>query len=385
MRKRPQQEVFAFALRTYLRTASFPDLSNVTNGKALGTRLANKQALVPRFERFFPSSLILQAAMQMQDRNMHKQLLTMRSSISGLKDELKNERERWEVESLQDERLEEKPAPAPVPVPAPAPGYVTKVEVISSSREELKINHVKQDSGILTDEERSDDELEESVQLMLKTFPPPTPTRSSSFSSPLNRSHGSFVVKRDENGNEEAKRKPARNTVRVRARSVAAIEIGQLSTAALSPRSRSQTITDGNLNRFGSMPVINEIPGDALEQNTSASKTFALYGFRRTQSAVERDNRSSFSLPRKLQVTFGSLTRHGSMPVMYSGGRPKSGTEFKNMDENAARLVGSSQPIKRSTSQLVLSRPAWKKATEFETNQMRPFRMYRSTSQVSLV
>lgn len=315
--------------------------------------------------------------MQMQDRNMHKELLAMRSCISVLKDELTNERERWEVESLQDERPEAKPAPAP--------GYVTKVEVINSSREELRINHVKQDSGILTDEERSDEELEESVQQMLKTFPPATPKRSSSFSFTVNRSHGTFVVKRDENGNEEAKRKPARNTVRVRARSVAAIEIGQLSTTALSPRSRSQTVTEATFNRFASMPVINEIPGDALERNASKSKAFALYGFRRTQSTVERDNRSSFSLPRKLPVAFGSLTRHGSMPVMYSGGRPKSGSEFKNMNDNAARLVSSTQPIKRSTSQLVLSKPAWEKAREFETNQMRPYRMYRSTSQVSLV
>ena len=317
--------------------------------------------------------------MQLQDKDMHKQLLTMRSSISVLKDELNNERERWETESLQDDRPEAKPAPVP------APAYVTKVEVVSSSREELGINHVKQDSGILTDEERSDDELEESVQQMLKTFPPATPKRSSSFSFSLNRARSSFVVKRDENDNEEATRKPARTTVRVRARSVATLEIGQLSNTALSPRSRSQTVTDGTFNRFGSMPVINEIPGDVFERNTSRSKTFGLYGFRRTQSAVERDNRSSFSLPRKLPVAFGPLTRHGSMPVMYSGGRPKSGTEFKNNKEEAARIVISSQPIKRSTSQLVLSKPAWERAKEFETNQMRPYRMYRSSSQVSLV
>lgn len=315
--------------------------------------------------------------MQMQDRNLHKQLLTMRTSISGLKAELKNERERWEIESLEEDREEQKPAPAP--------GYVTKVEVINSSREGHRINHVKQDSGILTDEELSDEELEESVQQMLKTFPPTTPKRSSSFSLSVNRFHGSVVVKRDENGDEEAKRKPSRTAVRVRARSVATIEIGQLSTAALSPRNRSQTVAEGTLNRFGSMPVINEMPGDALERNTSRSKTFALYGSRSTQTAVVPDTRSSFSLPRKLPVAFGSLTRHGSMPVMYHSGRPKSATGFENMNENAVRPVSSNQPIKRSTSQLVLSRPAWEKAREFETNQMRPDRMYRSSSQVSLV
>ena len=281
------------------------------------------------------------------------------------------------MESLQEDREEQKAAPAP--------GYVTKVEVINSSREGPRINHAKQDSGILTDEEQSDEELEESVQQMLKTFPPMTPKRSSSFSISVNRSRGSVVVKRDENGDEEAKRKSARTAVRVRARSVATNEIGQWSTAALVPRNRSQTFAEGTINRFGSMPVINEIPGDALERNTSRSKTFALYGSRPTQGAVVRDNRSSFSLPRKLPVAFGSLTRHGSMPVMYHGGRPKSATGFENMNKNAVKLVSSNQPIKRSTSQLVLSRPAWEKAREFETNQMRPHKMYRSSSQVSLV
>lgn len=317
------------------------------------------------------------AAMQLQDRNLHKQLLAMRCSISGLKDELKNEQERWEVESLRDDKEEIKPAPAP--------GYVTQVEVISASREGPKINHAKQDSGILTDEERSDEELEESVQQLSKTYPPMIPKRSSSFSVSLNRFLGNVVVKREETGDEEAKQKPARAPVRVRARSVAVIEIGQSSTAALSPRSRSQTVTEGTSNRFGSMPVINEIPGDALERNTSRSKTFALYGSRQTQNAIVRDNRSSFSLPRKLPIAFGALIRHGSMPVMYHGGRPKPTSGFENMNESAVKLVSSNQPIKRSTSQLVLSRPAWEKAREFESNRMIPHRIYRSTSQVSLV
>ena len=313
--------------------------------------------------------------MQLQDRNLHKQLLAMRCSISGLKDELKSEQERWEMETPQDYREEIKPAPAP--------GYVTQVEVISSSKEGPKINHTKQDSGILTDEERSDEELEESLQQLSKTYPPMIPKRSSSFSVSMNRSLSS--VKREETGDEEAKQKLGRALVRVRARSVATIEIGQLSTAALSPRSRSQTVSEGTSNRFASMPVINEMPGDALERNTSRSKTFALYGSRPTQSTVVRDNRSSFSLPRKLPIAFGELTRHGSMPVMYHGGRSKSASGFENMNESAVKLVSSNQPIKRSTSQLVLSRPAWEKARQFESNQMIPHRIYRSSSQVSLV
>lgn len=320
-------------------------------------------------------------AMQLQDRDMHKQLLTMRSSISSLREELKTEREEWELENQREDTPE--PEPEPEPKPTHARGYVTKVEVVNNDREELRISHVKQDSGILSDEERSDDEeLEESVQELLKTFPPPVRPRSSSFS--FSSKYAGYGVKREENGGGETERGPTRGVVRVRGRSVAGIEVERPSTDVVSPRNRPQFFADGTFNRFGSMPVINEIPGDALQRNTTRSKTFAFYGYRRQQSEVEDDNRVSYPSPKKLPVVFGSLTRHGSMPVMHSGGRPRSGTGSKNTNDNV-RLVVSNQPIKRSTSQIVLSRPAWDKAREFESNQMRPCRVYRSTSQVSLV
>ncbi|PFX14693.1 uncharacterized protein LOC111344469 [Stylophora pistillata] len=313
------------------------------------------------------------AAMQLQDRDMHKQLLTMRSSISSLREELKSEREEWELENQQD---------TPEPKPTHARGYVTKVEVISNEEGELRISHAKQDSGILSDEERSDEDLEESVQELLKTFPPPVRPRSSSFS--FSSKYTNYGVKREENGFGEAERGPTRGVARARARSVAGIEVERLSTDQVSPRNRIQSVADGTFNRFASMPVINEIPGDALQRNTPRSKTFAFYGYGRQQSEVEDDNRVSYSSPKKLPVVFGSLTRHGSMPVMHSGGRPRSGTGSKNTNDNV-RLFISNQPIKRSASQIVLSRPAWDKARVFESNQMRPCRVYRSTSQVSLV
>lgn len=318
--------------------------------------------------------------MQLQDRNMHKQLLAMRSSICILHDELKSERERWEMESQHEDRAD----------PKPAAEYATRGEITrnNNNREQLRINHAKQDSGILTDEEGSDEEeLEESVPQMLKTFPPAIKPRSSSFSAIAKRSnsyHGHAKML-DENADhqETNKRKMPRNVIRVRARSVAAIEIERLSSASLSPR-RSQTFADGLVNRFGSMPVINEIPGDVLERNTFRSKTFAVYGYRRSGSVDENANKSSFSVSKNLPA-FGSLTRHGSMPVMYSGGRPKSGTEIKSSKENKG-LVNNNQPLKRSTSQIVLSRPAFERnVKETESNQMKTYRMYRSTSQISLV
>ena len=312
---------------------------------------------------------------------MHKHLLAMRSSICGLKDELKKESERWEMElAQQEDRADLKPAP----------GYVTKVEVIrdNNHREELGINHAKQDSGILTDEERSDsDELEENVQQLLKTFPPAVKPRSSSLSATakLSNSYHGHAAKRQSEEKESNKRKSP-DVLRVRSRSVAGTDTERLSRASFSLSRRSQTFVDGMVSRFGSMPVINEIPSDALERNTARSKTFAVYGYRRSGSIDDnaRPSSSSFSVPKNLPA-FGSLTRHSSMPVMYSGGRPKSGIELRSKKENK-RPVASSQPaIKRSTSQIILSRPALEKFKETKSNQMKPYRMYRSSSQVSLV
>lgn len=321
-----------------------------------------------------------QAAIQLQDRNMHKQLLAMRSSICGLKDELKSERERWDMETQQDEPANEKPCQA----------YVTQVESVrnNNNRDELRINHVKQDSGILTDEEVSDEELELSVKQMLKTYPPAVRPRSSSFSATAKRSnsyHG-HVVKLNESVDKETNDRKPRAVFRARARSVAAIETERLSSSLPSPRRSSQTFADTvRISRFGNMPVINEIPGDALERNTFRSKTFAIYGYRRGSKSVDDDAvayQSSFSVSKKLP-SFGPLTRHGSMPVMHSGGRPKSGTEFRSSKENAR--IFNNNPIKRSTSQIVLSRPSFEKGKETGSNQIEPYRLYRSTSQISLV
>ena len=311
-----------------------------------------------------------QAAIQLQDRNMHKQLLALRSSICGLRDELKSERERWEIETQQEEPTDVKPSPA----------YDTQVETTrnNNNRDELSINHIKQDSGILTDEEVSDDELEQNVKQMLKTYPPAVRPRSSSFSATAKRSNSylGHVVKLNESVAKETNDQKPRAVFRARARSVAAIETERLSSSMPSPR-RSQSFADTvRVSRFGSMPVINEIPGDALERNTFRSKTFAVYGYRRSESVDDNAYQSSFSVSKKLPA-FGPLTRHGSMPVMYSGGRPKSGTEFRSSKENTR--------IKRSTSQIVLSRPAFEKARETDSSPIEPYRLYRSTSQISLV
>lgn len=313
--------------------------------------------------------------MQLQDRNMHKQLLAMRSSIHELKDQLKSERERWEMEMIQQvERTDEKPSP----------GYVTQVEITRNSRDEPRVNHIKQDSGILSDEDRSDDEPEQSISEVMKTFPPAVRPRSSSFSATTKRSNSYHIraVKLGENADTESNDRKPSVVFRVRSQTVAGIGNEKLSNGLTSPR-RSQTFSDGVGNRFGSMPVINEIPGDAFERNTSKSKTFAVYGYRRPQSVDDMASQSPLSASKRVPL-FGPLIRHGSMPVMYSGGRPKSGIEFRSSNSKTnTRLFNNNQPIKRSTSQIVLSRPAFER--ERESYEIQPYRIYRSASQISLV
>lgn len=306
--------------------------------------------------------------MQRQDKKLHKQLLTMYSSIRGLRDELQSEQEGWEMERDQDSRDY-----ADTEV---APGHVTEVEVVKNDDDNHgpRISHTKQDSGILIDDEISDEELERSVKQMLKTFPPAVRPRSTSFTATAKRSNGYHVPLANSDGSKERRnndRKPP-TVVRVRAISLAATDNEKL----MSTRTRTQTFTEGTIHRFASMPVINEIPGDDFERNRSRSKTFALYGRRRSESAD-----GAVPLVSKRLPAFGPLTRHGSMPVMYSSGRPKSAAAF-----GESKDINNNQPtLRRSTSQIVLSRTHLEKSKDTESIRGQPHRIYRSTSQISLV
>lgn len=317
---------------------------------------------------------------------MHKQLLAMRSSICDLKDELKNERERWEIETKERWEMETQQEERARDL-EPAPGYVRVVETIKNKnhREELRIIHAKQDSGILSDEEESEEEEknEESVSQLLKTFPPAVNPRSSSFFATARRSNnylGHLIKPSESEGKENSERRSG-NVFRARARSLAGTDTERLSSATFSWR-RSHTLSEGAVSRFGSMPVINEMPSDAFERNTSRTKTFAVYGCRRSEGVDDRARQSSFSasLP-----AFGSLTRHSSMPVMYKGGRPRSGDEFRSTKENRVAINNKQPVIKRSTSQIFLSRPAFEKTVKENAASKDMYRMYRSTSQISLV
>lgn len=308
------------------------------------------------------------AEMQSQDRKLHKQLLTMYSSIRELRDELQSEKEGWEMEREQDSR--------DCADTEAAPGYVTDVEVVENDNDNHgpRINHIKQDSGILTDDEISDEELERSIKQMLKTFPPAVRPRSSSFTATAKRSNSYHVpvakyVESKERKNNDGK--PA-TIARVRAISVAASDSEKL----VSTRTRTQTFTEGAIPRFASMPVINEIPGDDFERNRCRSKTFALYGRRRSESVD-----GAVPLVSKRLPVFSPLTRHGSMPVMHSGGRSKSAAAFRELKD-----INNNHPtLRRATSQIVLSRTDLEKSKDTESIRGQPYRIYRSSSQISLV
>lgn len=312
------------------------------------------------------------AGMQLQDRNLHKQLLTMRSSICGLREELQIERESdgWETDIDQDDRERSDSKPFP--------GCVTKVEIVRNNNNNHgpRISHIKQDSGILTDDEASDEELEGSVKQMLRTYPPAVRPRSSSFSAIAKRSNSYHapLVKLEGKMNEKRNDRKPPTVIRVRALSLAAIENERL-LSKVSPRVRTHNFSEGVVHRFASMPVINEIPGDDFARNTFRSRTFGVYGRRHSESADGSVPQPEFAVSKMLPA-FGPLTRHGSMPVMYSGGRSKSANSPRRVGEN-----NDHQPIRRSTSQLVLSK------TDLETESIHRQRygIYRSTSQISLV
>lgn len=306
--------------------------------------------------------------MQHQDKKLHKQLLTMYSSIRGLRDELQSEQEGWEMEREQDS--------GDCADTKAAPGYVTQVEVVENDNDNHgpRINHIKQDSGILTDDEISDEELERSIKQMLKTFPPAVRPRSSSFTATAKRSNSYHLplAKSDESKERKNNDGELSTVARVRVISLAASDSEKL----VSTRTRTQTFTEGTIHRFASMPVINEIPGDDFERKRCRSKTFALYGRRRSESAD-----GAVALVSKRLPAFSPLTRHGSMPVMYSSGRSKSAAAFGGLKD-----INNNHPtLRRSTSQIVLSRTDLEKSKDTESIREQPYRIYRSSSQISLV
>ena len=301
--------------------------------------------------------------MQLQDRELHKQLLVMRTTIKGLKDDLSNEPQLWEVgNDLNIEETEQTPVPA----------YVTKVEIFRSPSAEIETSHVKQDSGILTDEDGSDKEGS-AKQGPLQTHPPAR-GRSKSFSLST-----SFAVKMNKGFEAEGRRRSI-DVVRARARSASLVE-GELASCIVNPpRPRSQTAPESTFTRFNSMPVINEIPGDSLHgYDAHKTKTFAVYGYRRDETVLEQGHKTSYSVTKKLPTAFSVLTRRRSLPVIYTTGGPtRCSVEFNNRRDLG--LVNA-HPVRRTSSQLVFSSRATKKTED----QMTPGGICRSVSQISLV
>lgn len=295
----------------------------------------------------------------MQDRVLHKQLLALHASIRGLKEKLQ-EKENWEWEAMQMHDL------------VGSPAVVSKVEVLpltgtSSSR---KIFHVKQDSGILSDEEE-DSNYEERYDI----FPvesPSTLLRTNTFTSPAPVESYYYV---SEKLSRAETQKPLSEPPPAKERDI-----------TNQRKLRCNSFPEGKASRqLERMPVINETLKKAQKPTFVHGKTFAICGQRKTNKnstadlVVERDKQ-----PVRMIPAFRPLSRHRSMPVMHQvGTRPRSKTEpSKRVFVEGDRSNSFSQtPIRKVASSLELSH----RQSEYREKQMEPYKIYKSVSQISLV
>lgn len=248
--------------------------------------------------------------MQLQDRSLHKQLITLNSSIRDLKASLN---ETWEGDDTSNQSLED----------------TIDGEVLEPSN--AQVSHAKQDSGILTDEES-----EEQNDCFDRNHSIPRRQRAQSVPAAIHLNSGFPTTELDINQNVQPTIKPMNHVN--------------------PPRTRSHTVSEIQFQRVTSMPVINEIPGDAAMNFAFSGSAFAVSGY------VNR--------PRSVTETRGvpqqrTLSRHGSMPVI------------SNIGRSSVRHVGS-----EATNKLI-----HKKFGSFShVNSKKPlYKIWRSSSQVSLV
>ncbi|XP_032234940.1 uncharacterized protein LOC116616891 [Nematostella vectensis] len=297
------------------------------------------------------------AAMQLQDRALHKQLLALHSGICNMKADLK---ELWENEIHHQTETS-----------------TSRVQHVSShvntdpEAPRTQVVHAKEDSGILTDEERDDeskdkDKTDGSAVTVLRA-------KSVSMQNLTNS-------KSDFNNNFRRKK------------------ITDFYGFHLSkPRERSMTYSEGVTsltNRFTSMPVINELPADE-KRNIKNGKAFAVYGYKKgiSDKRMENSGKTKDNLKvvqinngKRLPVVFGKLVRHESMPVMAED----RSANHRRANSARSRLVSSvkvrderEKPVlSRARSQLDLRPKDW---DEPDYRHMTPYTIYRSASQISLV
>lgn len=298
--------------------------------------------------------------MQLQDRAIHKQLLKLNSAILGLKTSLD---ESWEQDDKSETESEIEAVCYPTETTA-----VTRVEVTVNSQ--TQVSHTKQDSGILTDEESCDEENDvfESEQ-PVKARPPRV--RSVSVIN-LPSYHSSIDI--DINNN--------KMTQSARGNSTNSFQAFSLSI----PRTRSYTSTEGQFHRVTSMPVINENPNqDSTISSKVKGKAFAIYGYVNGNNNT-RNNSHTGGFP----LNFKPLSRHESMPVISGYGERRSAHHHRSQTEPVQFQRGrfnssfsgnttqpTDRPVMRASSQMDLRR--------IDQQTVKPYRIYRTSSQVSLV
>ena len=256
-----------------------------------------------------------------------------------------------------------------------SPAVVTKVEVLDCSPRASPrlIHHVKQDSGILTDEDSNDGERDD-------IFPVVFPSSQSNNSVAAVASYkGEFV-----SGNERLENFSRTSEKRHFSAPQPAIE----RVAIHQGKPRAHTFSETQLGRqFSSMPVINETSKHFEKAPFTNGKTFAFYGYRRTNESntvtvVEREQQL-----KQIHPAFRPLSRHQSMPVNMNevGKKPRTRAQTeplpKYLGGGFKATVYFQKPIRKATSQLELSR----RRSEGKAKQMEPYKIYRSVSQISLV
>ena len=332
--------------------------------------------------------------MQVQDKALHRQLQGLHASIMDLKVEQQHiERgQNWEVEDRGE--LE----PDQTRVRRENRAIVTKVEVIDNNEESprLQPKHIKQDSGILTDDEGNSDECDELFGKPANNCARPQSARSSSFHV-SSRGEAGLTNSRIKGTNTPQPAKVLACSAEV---SINKPENAEATRNIHSPRQRSQTMPSGSFYRVTSMPVINEIPSQekATKLRTNSAKAFAVYAY---QKSSRTDTETSQNHHEKLPVVFHRpLQRHDSMPALSSNvnyGRARSRTELEQTLRNTARenfkkaSTGTQGLLRRASSYVELSKPSsygGKMVKDINCNESKPVRthkLYRSVSQISLV
>ena len=321
----------------------------------------------------------LQVAMQLQDKALHKQLLQLQASIVGLKSDLSMEREQSVYldncgETDHDAtRVPREEHARMNDVTRENRAIITKVEVLLDHNEpkptKLQINHVQQDSGILTDDEDDHNDGDESV----RKFTDSTRNAAKNFVRMQNGRSNSFHARGREVGKANFQKswssrslQPAKVVVRTGEVPKNRRENAEGTSNHSAPRQRSQTMPSTPFYRVASMPVINEMPtleksgkpqNDKDKNGKDRDRTFGFDGLSTSEHHYggaggitealkdQQSNNSPTYVSQRQPGAFYSLQRHDSMPTLSSNAGPRT---YRTMSDSVRVVRASSENVEKS-------------------------------------